>query len=85
MKTETREVTPFDSIELRAFGTMSITQGEKESLTLEVASAFSLGLFKMCELLLTRGWNPLVRQLDMDKNPLLRKSCSFSVASILIR
>jgi Putative auto-transporter adhesin, head GIN domain len=35
MKTETREVTPFDSIELRAFGTMSITQGEKESLTLE--------------------------------------------------
>jgi Putative auto-transporter adhesin, head GIN domain len=35
MKTETREVTPFDSIELRAFGTMSIMQGENESLTLE--------------------------------------------------
>lgn len=35
MKTETRTVTSFDSIELRAFGEMHITQGETESLTLE--------------------------------------------------
>lgn len=35
MKTETREVTAFDSIELRAFGDMHVTQSDKESLTLE--------------------------------------------------
>jgi DUF4097 and DUF4098 domain-containing protein YvlB len=35
MKTEPREVTAFDSIELRAFGDMHITQADKESLTLE--------------------------------------------------
>jgi Putative auto-transporter adhesin, head GIN domain len=35
MKTETREVTAFDSIELRAFGDMNITQGTTESLVIE--------------------------------------------------
>lgn len=35
MKTETREVTGFDSIELRAFGDMNVTQGDKESLVIE--------------------------------------------------
>lgn len=35
MKTETREVSAFDSIELRAFGVMNINQGDKESLTIE--------------------------------------------------
>jgi hypothetical protein len=35
MKTETRTVTPFDSIELRAFGDLQVTQGDTESLTLE--------------------------------------------------
>jgi Putative auto-transporter adhesin, head GIN domain len=35
MKTEARTVTSFDSIELRAFGDMHITQGDTESLTLE--------------------------------------------------
>jgi hypothetical protein len=35
MKTETRTVTPFDSIELRAFGDLQVRQGDTESLTLE--------------------------------------------------
>jgi DUF4097 and DUF4098 domain-containing protein YvlB len=35
MKTETREVTTFDSIELHAFGDMDITQGITESLVIE--------------------------------------------------
>jgi DUF4097 and DUF4098 domain-containing protein YvlB len=35
MKTETREVTGFNSIELRAFGDMQITQGQAESLVME--------------------------------------------------
>jgi hypothetical protein len=35
MKTETREVTGFNSIELRAFGDMQITQGTTESLVTE--------------------------------------------------
>ncbi|MGL4611022.1 MAG: head GIN domain-containing protein [Trueperaceae bacterium] len=35
MKTETREVTSFNSVELRAFGDMTITQGTTESLVIE--------------------------------------------------
>ncbi len=35
MKTETRTVSSFDSIELRAFGDMNITQGDKTSLMIE--------------------------------------------------
>jgi hypothetical protein len=35
MKTEPREVTGFDSIELRAFGDMNVTQGTSESLVIE--------------------------------------------------
>lgn len=44
MKTETREIGRFSKIKFKDFGTLILTQGERESLTIEAEESIIDGL-----------------------------------------